>query len=103
MEKNSADLFELMTKIYNDMNTGFNTINTRIDTLEAKINSLETNINNKLDTLTSDIGNLVSKDLADTISNQITKLNQDVKFIKRKVQDTEEDVFVIQDHLKLIK
>ena len=42
-------------------------------------------------------------DFKTVTSDNIQSMKKDVKFIKRKVQDTEEDVFVIQDHLKLIK
>ncbi|MGL5085922.1 MAG: hypothetical protein ACRC68_09455 [Clostridium sp.] len=38
MEK---DLFELMTKMYGEMQTGFNNVNTRFDNLESRVGNLE--------------------------------------------------------------
>ena len=36
-------------------------------------------------------------------NDSLNTISTDVKFIKRKVKDTEEDVFVIQDCLKIVK
>ena len=107
MEKSNNDLFELMTKMYTDMNNrmdkisndmqeGFKSVNNKIDNLEVKMDT-------RFDTLTSDIGNLVTNDIAYGISNQITDVKGDIKFIKHKINTTEEDVYKIQDHLKIIK
>lgn len=35
--------------------------------------------------------------------DKIDTLNKDVKFVKHKLHETEEDVFDIKDHLKIIK
>lgn len=96
MEKNNNDLFELMTKMYSEMQEGFSSVNKRIDDLENKVDK-------RFDTLTSDIGNLVSKDIAEGISNQIKDVKQDVEFLTHKTTETEKDVYKIQSHLKIVK
>lgn len=85
-------------------------IQTKIDSIENKVISIEermdkgfNNLSHRMDEISQGIGNTISFELSDELSSQLKELKTDVKFIKRKVQDTEEDVFVIQDHLKLIK
>lgn len=76
--------------------------NKRLDKIEANQEELKAEqkeTNKRLDDILKGIGKLVSNEIGESIS----AIKTDVKFIKRKVQDTEEDVFVIQDHLKLIK
>lgn len=38
-----------------------------------------------------------------TVDSKIENLSKDIKFIKHKLHETEEDVFDIKDHLKIIK
>ena len=85
-------------------------IQTKIDSIESKVISVEermdkgfNDLSHIMDEISQGIGNTISFELSDELSSQLKELKTDVKFIKRKVQDTEEDVFVIQDHLKLIK
>lgn len=85
-------------------------IQTKIDSIENKVISIEERMDKgfndlslRMDEISQGIGNTISFELSDELSSQLKELKTDVKFIKRKVQDTEEDVFVIQDHLKLIK
>lgn len=70
-----------------------------LKTTQEKTNERLDKIEFRLDGFSEGIGKLVSDEIGESIST----IKTDVKFIKRKVQDTEEDVFVIQDHLKLIK
>ena len=70
-----------------------------LKTTQEKTNERLDKIEIRLDNFSEGIGKLVSDEIGESIST----IKTDVKFIKRKVQDTEEDVFVIQDHLKLIK
>ena len=39
----------------------------------------------------------------ETTTNKFESISKDIRFIAHKIQDTEKDVFYIQDHLKLIK
>ena len=85
-------------------------IQTKIDSIENKVTSIEermdkgfNDLSHRMDEISQGIGKTISFELSDELSSQLKELKTDVKFIKRKVQDTEEDVFVIQDHLKLIK
>ncbi len=58
-------------------------------------------INKKLDVVFEQTADLT--EFRTITSDNIESIKKDIKFVKRKVKDTEEDVFVIQDHLKLIK
>lgn len=85
-------------------------IQTKIDSIENKVTSIEermdkgfNDLSHRMDEISQGIGKTISFELSDELSSQLKEIKTDVKFIKRKVQDTEEDVFVIQDHLKLIK
>lgn len=85
-------------------------IQTKIDSIENKVTSIEermdkgfNDLSYRMDEISQGIGKTISFELSDELSSQLKEIKTDVKFIKRKVQDTEEDVFVIQDHLKLIK
>lgn len=115
MDKNNNDLFELMTKMYEEMKEGFS----KIDKLEEKINKntllLEKATDNiKLlaegqETIINQIGTS-SDENNNTLNNRLevielaTKsISKDVKFIKHKIHETEEDVFDIKDHLKIIR
>ena len=98
------------TLMDNELLNILKSIQTKIDSIENKVTSIEekmdkgfNNLSHRMDEISQGIGNTISFELSDELSSQLKELKTDVKFIKRKVQDTEEDVFVIQDHLKLIK
>ena len=126
MEK-SNEMFELMTKIYaevqgiklemNDMKSEMNDMksemigmkkeqsktNERLDKLENRVDKGFNEVNKRFDEMSGAIGHMVTNEIAEELSNKLKEIKTDVKFVKRKVQDTEEDVFVIQDVLKIIK
>ena len=77
--------------------------NERLSNLEAKVDKGFADVNSKIDNLSCELGEMISREVGDTISNQLKELKSDVKFLTHKVQDTEKDVFGIKDHLKLIK
>ena len=162
MPNSENDLFELMTKMYSEMQSGFNGINTeikeikedqkrtneklanlenKVDNIDTKVVNLETkvdaldtkvvNLETKVDALDTKVVNLETKvDALDTkvvnletkvdegftrICNDISKLivfdvadtlsdmKCDISFIKHKLSATEEDVYKIQTHLKIVK
>ena len=124
--ENNNDLFALMTKMYSELQKTNEKIDTVHKELKCEINHLQKEVsknsillekvdsNVKLlaegnESLREQIGRSSSEDKR-TISEQInvielavTSTSKDVKFIKHKVLNTEEDVFAIQDHLKIIK
>lgn len=98
------------TLMDNELLNILKSIQTKIDSIENKVTSIEermdkgfNDLSHRMDEISQGIGNTISFELSDELSSQLKELKTDVKFIKRKVKDTEEDVFVIQDHLKLIK
>ena len=98
------------TLMDNELLNILKSIQTKIDSIENKVISVEekmdkgfNELSHRMDEISQGIDNTISFELSDELSSQLKELKTDVKFIKRKVQDTEEDVFVIQDHLKLIK
>lgn len=80
---NNAEMFELLTKMYSEMQEFKNNIEGKFDKLEGRFDKLE--------------GRLEIVELA------VVETSQDVKFIKHKVQETEADVFNIQNKLEIIK
>lgn len=106
MDKNNNDLFELMTKMYSEMQelkTEVKGIKTDVKNLDVKIDKGFDSVNNRIDNLFTDLGKMVTNEVADELSDQLKIIKSDVKFVKHKVQETEEDVFTIQSHLKIIK
>lgn len=112
MEK-SNEMFELMTKIYaevqgiklemNDIKKEQSKTNERLEKLENRVDKGFNEVNKRFDEMSGAIGHMVTNEIAEELSNKLKEIKTDVKFVKRKVQDTEEDVFVIQDVLKIIK
>ncbi|WP_244833402.1 hypothetical protein [Clostridium sp. BJN0001] len=99
MEKSNNDLFELITKMYSDLKSEISDVKKDISGIKAE----QIKTNERLDSLSEGVGKMVAHEVADELSTQLKEIKTDVRFVKRKVQDTEEDVFVIQDHLKIIK
>lgn len=87
----------------------------KLDTLEIDITSIKQNVNE----LKSDVSELKEgqNEIKDMFRNleavnatrhtdiydSILGLTKDLKFVKHKLHETEEDVFDIKDHLKLVK
>ena len=63
-------------------------------TLGERIDIIELAVRNTSYTLTN-----ATEDTA----NKLNNISKDIRFISHKIQDTEKDVFYIQDHLKTIK
>ena len=110
MEKEILELLKTMQGNINTMQANINAIQGDISSmkddikrLDNKIDNLDTKVDNRFDELASEIGDLVSKDIATGISNQIKDVKQDVEFLTHKTTETEKDVYKIQSHLKLIK
>ncbi|NOW85959.1 hypothetical protein [Clostridium beijerinckii] len=93
------EIFDLLTKMYSEMQE----IKEDVQNINMKVDKGFNEVNARIDNLSSGLGKMVASEVADELSEQFKSIKTDVKFIKRKVQDTEEDVFVIQDHLKIIK
>ena len=74
-----------------------------IKTIDTKIEKGFNDINIRIDNLSTDIGKMITHEVAHELSDQLKTIKTDVKFVKHKVLETEEDVFTIQSHLKIIK
>lgn len=120
MEKNNNDLFELVTKMYSDMQdmktdmqdmktdmqdmkSEQKKTNEKLDNLENKVANGFVAINKRFDNLSENIGRMVTKEVGGEISYQVNSLKNDINFLIQKTTKTEKDVFVIQNHLKIIK
>ncbi len=123
MEK---EIFELMTKMYNEMQKGFANVNSRLDKVESEIKDMKSEItknslliekandNIKLlaegqETIINQIGTS-SDESSTTINNRLEVIelatkstSKEVKFIKHKLHEAEEEMFDIKDHLQIIK
>lgn len=69
----------------------------------TKENSYEIANITAMNNLSCKLGEIVSKEVRNLLSNQLQELKSDVKFLNHKVADTEKDVFEIKEHIKLIK
>ena len=69
----------------------------------TKENSYEIANITAMNNLSCKLGEIVSKEVRNLLSNQLQELKSDVKFLNHKVADTEKDVFGIKEHIKLIK
>ena len=69
--------------------------------IHSKLNSLESGKNEIIDRLVDIESKNATKHTE--IYNSISSISKDLKFIKHKLHETEEDVFDIKDHLKLVK
>ena len=93
------EILELLKTIQGDISS----MKDDISLMKDDIKRLDNKVDKRFDELASEIGDLVSKDIAEGISNQIKDVKQDVEFITHKTTETEKDVYKIQSHLKLIK
>ena len=93
------EILELLKTIQGDISS----MKDDISLMKDDIKRLDNKVDKRFDELASEIGDLVSKDIAEGISNQIKDVKQDVEFLTHKTTETEKDVYKIQSHLKLIK
>ena len=93
------EILELLKTIQGDISS----IKDDISSMKDDIKRLDNKVDKRFDELASKIGDLVSKDIAEGISNQIKDVKQDVEFLTHKTTETEKNVYKIQSHLKLIK
>lgn len=63
-------------------------------TLGERLDVIELAVRNTSHTLTN---------ATEDTSNKFNNISKDIRFIAHKIQDTEKDMFYIQDHLKIIK
>lgn len=116
------DIFELLTKMYSEMQE----IKTDVSQLKTDVTQLKTDVNKNTLTLENMNGNIkllvegqesfreqigrsdnedkrTVNERLETIELAIRSTSKDVKVVKRRVENTEEDVIEIQSHLKIIK
>lgn len=120
MENNNNDLFELMTKMYAEMQdmkseqrktnerlgnleSRFDNLESKVDTLESKVDTGFQNLTARMDDISKGIGSVVGSDVSETLSDKINSINSDLGFIKHKLNITEEDVYKIKSHLRIVK
>lgn len=104
------EIFDLLSKMYSDLTGKIDNISSEMQGIKQSIKDLDVKvdkgfneINARIDNLSAGIGNMVTNEVADELSDQLKSIKTDVKFVKHKVQETEEDVFTIQSHLEIIK
>ncbi|KFX55796.1 hypothetical protein FDC50_14950 [Clostridium botulinum] len=92
MEKSNNDLFDFMSKMYADLK----------DELSS-VKSEQIKTNERLDSISSGIGKMVTNEVACELSDQLKEIKDDITFLTHKTTETEKDVYKIQSHLKIIK
>jgi predicted nucleic acid-binding Zn-ribbon protein len=104
-----------MEKILKEILDEIKNINKRLVAMEANINNMKNDIGDMKTDIKdlkqgqNDIkSHLESMDIKNAdrhleAFSKISSIDKDIKFIKHKLHQTEEDVFDIKDHLKIIK
>lgn len=114
---NNKELFELITKMYSeftakmdsmhsemqDMKAEQKKTNERLGSLESKVDTGFEKLTARIDDISSGIGSVVGNDVSETLSDKIDSINDDLSFIKHKLNITEEDVYKIKNHLRIVK
>lgn len=96
MEK---DLFELMTKMYGEMQNGFNGVNTRLDSLETKVDRLETRVDN-LESEVNKTNMLIEHEIKPSIEALFDGYKQNTEAITR-LDDNVKDLTVSVNNLSI--
>ncbi|MDK2920156.1 MAG: hypothetical protein PWQ37_2889 [Candidatus Petromonas sp.] len=114
--------FQLLEKMYSEFSERFEKLEnevSRLISLEEKVDKntlLLEKANTDIKTLAEVQENYINQNIKqhneiinkldsdiDVIKSSIKSLSKDFRFIKHKLHQTEEDVFDIKDHLKIIK
>lgn len=91
-EKLMEETLKLILSNIEKMN---NNITERLDRVENRLDSIELEqkkTNKKIDTLSEDIGSLVTNDIAEGISSQLRDIKTEVEIIKGAVGEHEIDI-----------
>lgn len=104
----SKELLQQLLNEVKSINAEIKTINSRLANLEqgqAKLEQGQANLEQGQQEIKKHLIQLDTKnaDRHVTAFSKIKAIDKDIKFIKHKLHQTEEDVFDIKDHLKLIK
>lgn len=86
-----------MEKILNQILNELKDIKENQNSIQSDVSEIKSKLNSVYDQ-TADL-----TEFRTLISTKLTTVSNDIKFVKHKVQETEEDVFTIQNHLSIIK
>ena len=81
-----------------------NKILSKLDSIESDVKTIkdsQNSIEQKIDYICNQTADLT--EFRTETKDKLNSISHDIKFVKHKVQETEEDVFTIQNHLKIIK
>lgn len=100
-------LKQLLNEVKN-INEKLNSMDFEVKTINQRLENLESDIKDLKQGQQEIKGHLIELDAKNAdrhmeVFSKIKTIDKDVKFIKHKLHQTEEDVFDIKDHLKLIK
>lgn len=105
---------EKILEVLMQLTTSVNNISNKVNQIEIKVNELDTtqkqmqndleNVKEKLSAVYTQTSELTEfKTFTKSKLDKIDILSSDIKFIKHKLHETEEDVFNIKDYLKIVK
>ena len=93
-----------------DMKSEISSMKSDIGGMKSEISSIKSDmkngfdaVTNRIDALSNGLGNMVTNDIADELSNQLKEIKDDIEFLTHKTTETEKDVYKIQNHLKIVK
>lgn len=91
---NNEQLFEMMTKMYAEMQNGFKSVNEKLDVLDTRVTFIEENHGAKLTSLDEKLDNLNNKTTSlevkvDNLDNKTTSLEVKLDNLDNKLDDNE--------------
>ena len=104
----NEQLFELMTKMYGEMQEGFKEVNFRIDSLESEVKDIKTELeefrketNERFDSLENKLNELEITNATNHITNntRLNKISEDLDFLTHKEFQTEKEMFHLKQRL----
>lgn len=95
---------EQLIKGQEQLNNRVGKIEVRLDKIEIRLDKVENNIEtikNSVASIAEQTANLM--EFRTETKTKLSSVSEDIMFIKHRMQETEKDVVVIKDHLKIVK
>lgn len=97
----NEQLFELMTKMYSEMQEGFKELKNEVIEVKEELREFREETNEKFDNLEDKLTNLEGTNAANhvAISNRLNKVSRDLDFLTHKEFQTEKEIYDIKQRL----
>ena len=98
---NEDKLFDLVTKMYSDMQEGFKKVNQRLNTVETELKEFREETNTNFSNLEDKLNNLEGTNATNhvAINSKLNKVSEDLDFLTHKEFQTEKEMYHIKQKL----